>query len=880
MENEKSDEEALQWAALERLPTYSRLRKGLLAQVKDGGEDNKEFLLNLRDRIQRVGIEIPTIEVRFEHLCVEAQGILNGLKILPRSKKPLQILHDASGVIKPGRMTLLLGPPSSGKTTLLLALAGRLKKDLKVTGSVTYNGHSMEDFVPQRFSAYISQYDLHIPEMTVRETLAFSRRCQGVGINFDMLVELLRKEKAANITPNFDIDIYMKEAALADQETNIVIDYILKILGLDICADTLVGNQMIRGISGGEKKRLTTDGHIIYQGPTENVLEFFESMGFKCPERKGVADYLQEVTSRRDQEQYWMHKNEPYVFTSAKAFAESFRTFHVGKRLDEELCVPFEESISHHGLLTSKEFGVNKKELFKAYGVYGIRRADDSLKKWLRWSKWLSPLMYAQKAVAVNEFLGNSWRNLNKELMLAAPGKPQTVIEEKGQDKLQATELHTKEGKEIAASRKRDVNTKSHGVIGDRLELLKGISGAFRPGILTALMGVSGAGKTTLMDVLSGRKTSGHIQGTIKISGFPKKQETFARISGYVEQTDIHSPYLTVYESLLFSAWLRLPSQVDPQTREMFIWEVMELVELTSLSKAMVGLPGVNGLSIEQRKRLTIALELVANPSIIFMDEPTSGLDARAAAIVMRTVKNTVNTGRTVVCTIHQPSIDIFDAFDELLLLKRGGEEIYFGPLGSHAQFLIKYFEEIDGVSKIKNGQNPATWMMGISSAAQEARLSVSFAKIYKQSELYRKSKQDLYNAMGCIYVAVHFLGIRNSASVQPVVAVERTVFYREKAAGMYSALAYAFSQRIPIWWRWYYWACPVAWSLYGLLVSQFGDIEDELENGETVKEFLKSYFGFRHEFLGVVAVIIVVFPALFSFVYAYAIKTLNFQKR
>lgn len=95
----------------------------------------------------------------------------------------------------------------------------------------------------------------------------------------------------------------------------------------------------------------------------------------------------------------------------------------------------------------------------------------------------------------------------------------------------------------------------------------------------------------------------------------------------------------------------------------------MELIELNGLKDAIVGLPGLNGLSTEQRKRLTIAVELVANPSIIFMDEPTSGLDARAAAIVMRTVRNTVNTGRTVVCTIHQPSIDIFEAFDEVMHL-------------------------------------------------------------------------------------------------------------------------------------------------------------------------------------------------------------------
>lgn len=103
---------------------------------------------------------------------------------------------------------------------------------------------------------------------------------------------------------------------------------------------------------------------------------------------------------------------------------------------------------------------------------------------------------------------------------------------------------------------------KDQGVTEDRLQLLREVTGAFRPGVLTALMGVSGAGKTTLMDVLAGRKTSGYIEGDIRISGFPKKQETFARISGYCEQTDIHSPQVTVKESLIYSAFLRLPREV------------------------------------------------------------------------------------------------------------------------------------------------------------------------------------------------------------------------------------------------------------------------------------------------------------------------------
>ncbi|RWR83361.1 pleiotropic drug resistance protein 1-like protein [Cinnamomum micranthum f. kanehirae] len=174
----EDDEEALKWAAFEKLPTYNRLRKGILSGVdggelkevnimdlgyherknllerliKVGEEDLENFLLKLKNRIERVGIELPTIEVRFEHLSIEAEayvgsrglptvinftfnileGILNTLHILPNQKKPISILHDVSGIIKPHRMTLLLGPPGSGKTSLLLALAGKLDKDLKV----------------------------------------------------------------------------------------------------------------------------------------------------------------------------------------------------------------------------------------------------------------------------------------------------------------------------------------------------------------------------------------------------------------------------------------------------------------------------------------------------------------------------------------------------------------------------------------------------------------------------------------------------------------------------------------------------------------------------------------------------------------------------
>ncbi|KAA8525428.1 hypothetical protein F0562_007305 [Nyssa sinensis] len=400
--------------------------------MKVAEEDNEKFLLKLKECIDRVGLELPTTEVRFEHLNVDAEAYVGSRAwstIFNFSIKMLEVVHllDYTNVFK---MTLLLGPPSSGKTTLLLALAGKLGSDLKVSGRVTYNGHGMDEFVPQRTSAYISQHDLHIGEMTVRETLAFSPRCQGVGARYEMLAELSRREKQANIKPDSDLDIYMKAASLEGQEASVVTDYILKILGLEVCADTIVGDEMRRGISGGQKKRVTTgemlvgparalfmdeistgldssttfhlnsirqsihilqgttivsllqpapetydlfddiillsDGLIVYQGPRESVLEFFECMGLKCPKRKGVANFLQEVTSRKDQEQYWANKDEPYNFITVKEFTEAFQSFDVSQKLGDDLGVPFDKVKSHPAALTTKKYGVSKKDLFKA----------------------------------------------------------------------------------------------------------------------------------------------------------------------------------------------------------------------------------------------------------------------------------------------------------------------------------------------------------------------------------------------------------------------------------------------------------------------------------------------------------------------------------
>lgn len=216
---------------------------------------------------------------------------------------------------------------------------------------------------------------------------------------------------------------------------------------------------------------------------------------------------------------------------------------------------------------------------------------------------------------------------------------------------------------------------------GDRV-LLDNVQGWVKPGMLGALMGSSGAGKTTLLDVLAQRKTEGTIKGSILVDGRPLNM-SFQRSAGYCEQFDVHEPLATVREALEFSALLRQSRETPRDEKLRYVDTIIDLLEMRDIEHTLIGNIGA-GLSIEQRKRVTIGVELVSKPSIlIFLDEPTSGLDGQAAFNTVRFLKKLAAVGQAVLVTIHQPSASLFAQFDTLLLLAKGGKT---GKLLTHSE--------------------------------------------------------------------------------------------------------------------------------------------------------------------------------------------------
>ncbi|KAF7723960.1 hypothetical protein EC973_001476 [Apophysomyces ossiformis] len=280
-------------------------------------------------------------------------------------------------------------------------------------------------------------------------------------------------------------------------------------------------------------------------------------------------------------------------------------------------------------------------------------------------------------------------------------------------------------------------------VKGGKLKLLNNVGGIVKPGNLTALMGSSGAGKTTLLDVLAQRKTIGKIEGRIYMNGEPLGAD-FERVTGYCEQMDVHNPNATVREALKFSAYLRQPPEVPKEEKDAYVEQIIQLMEMEKIADALVGdLESGVGISVEERKRLTIATELVGKPKLLFLDEPTSGLDAQSSYNIVRFIRKLADAGWPVLCTIHQPSATLFEHFDHLLLLVRGGKTAYFGEIGEDCRTMIDYFES-NGGPKCSPNANPAEYILECVGAGTAGKATRDWSEVWAQSKEAEALEQEL----------------------------------------------------------------------------------------------------------------------------------------
>ncbi|PIA17697.1 P-loop containing nucleoside triphosphate hydrolase protein [Coemansia reversa NRRL 1564] len=263
--------------------------------------------------------------------------------------------------------------------------------------------------------------------------------------------------------------------------------------------------------------------------------------------------------------------------------------------------------------------------------------------------------------------------------------------------------------------------------------ILHDISGSIYPGELVAIMGASGAGKTTLLSILSGRVKGGRLEGEIKFQGAKRNPHTFKRLLAYVEQEDLMYPSLTVEETLMASAQLRLPNgKYSLDDKKERVNTLLRQLRLSQVKDTLIGDHEIRGVSGGERKRVSIGAELVTDPAILMLDEPSSGLDSSSAEMVVTLAKEmSRKRNLCTLMTIHQPSTEMVAQFDKLILLAQG-KLVYMGP----ANQAVRYFDSLGYPS---TNSNPASFFIDL------MNIDFSSTEAMKKSEERVQSLADLF---------------------------------------------------------------------------------------------------------------------------------------
>ncbi|KAL5221098.1 hypothetical protein ABZP36_025811 [Zizania latifolia] len=849
-------------------------------------DDNRGFLQMLRDKKERLGVGAAKVEVRLEKLTVEAdvhvgrravptllncainvaQELATCTHMCTTGKMPIKIINEASGTIRPSRMTLLLGAPGSGKTTFLKALAGKLDPSLKVK-------HPQEIFV----SIFKVCYFLH--DMNTNSVFPFGMT------TLEILGEAIRRKKGVINKVDQELDSFIK-ATTFGEGSNLTTNYIIKILGLSECADTLVGDEMRRGISGGQKKRATI----------EQLLNK-TSLSVVCQQKHGNNNFfIGQVTSKMDQKQYWIGDANKYQYHSIEKFAEFFRTSYLPRLVENNHLKPTNAGKSKEVKTSNTSRRISRWNIFKACfsrevlllkrnsPVHIFKTIQITVLALVISTLFLRTNMSHNTVLDANKYMGALFMavvivNFNGMTEIAMTikrlpifYKQRQVLALPGWALLSSVFLISIPMSLVETGLWTGL---TYYVIGYAPSLIRFIQHFV---VLFAMHQMS-MGLYRFLAAIGRTQVVANMLGTAALIAI-------YILGGFVISKDDLQP------------WLRWGYWTSPFTYAQNAVALNEFLDkrwATEFHYANANTVGesilrIRGLLTEWHwywicVSILFGFALVFNILSIFALEFMSSPHKHQVNINAKKVKveynsQTVGNGSASNDQVILPFRTLSLVFDhvnyfvdmpKLLLMKRGGQLIYSGSLGPLSRNMIKYFEAIPGVPRIKEGQNPAAWMLDISSRTAEYEIGVDYAEIYQSSSLYRenmllidelgkpepntedlhfpprywqdfraqcmaclwkqncaywknlehnavrflntfavsimfgivfwkigstiKDEQDVFNVLGIVYGSALFLGFMNCSILQPVVAMERVVLYREKAAGMYSTMAYAIAQ-------------------------------------------------------------------------------------
>ncbi|KAL5443710.1 hypothetical protein PMIN06_008623 [Paraphaeosphaeria minitans] len=275
---------------------------------------------------------------------------------------------------------------------------------------------------------------------------------------------------------------------------------------------------------------------------------------------------------------------------------------------------------------------------------------------------------------------------------------------------------------------------------GKTKRLLDQVDGWLRGGTLTALMGVSGAGKGILLEVLSNRSNPGIVHGDILVNGQASNSKS---VSATVYQQDVQLSTATVKEALIFSALLRQPKTTPVVEKIAYAEGVLNLIGLDAFADTVIGASSET-LNSEQIKRLSIGVELAAKPTnFLLLDQPLAGLDSQAAFAICQLLRKVAQKGPAILCVVNQPSARLLQTFDRLLLLGEGGKQLYFGKIGPSCKTMISYFEK-NGARPCKPDENPAEWTLDVTSSTENFEESQDWPEIWNKSQECKATKSKL----------------------------------------------------------------------------------------------------------------------------------------